>query len=98
MFAAFASAKVQAARSSKSYGDGGAFTIGGGSHASGNDTSLGVHNGAERKVERGEMVTVFSKAAVNKYGAKKLSGVVAAVNQKLLQTVMKIPTMLITKC
>jgi hypothetical protein len=69
MFASFVSAKAQAKKSSK-YGKGGIFDINsGGSHESGNDTSLGIHSGRERKVERGEKVGVLSKKAVRQYGS-----------------------------
>jgi len=51
MWGSFAYAKTKANQVT-SYGEGGSFDIGGGTHASGNDTSLGVHGGKERKVQK----------------------------------------------
>jgi len=60
---------VQKAKSIKAtrYGKGGIIDIGGGSHESGNDTSLGVHGGIERIVEGGEKVFVVNKTSSKKY-------------------------------
>ena len=60
---------VQKAKSIKAtrYGKGGMIDIGGGSHESGNDTSLGVHGGIERIVEGGEKVFVVNKTSSKKY-------------------------------
>lgn len=81
MFGAFASSKIQARKASRSrsYGDGGDFDVTGGSHASGNDVSLGVHNGVERRVEGGEKVAILSKRAVRKYG-RDIGSIVKSLN------------------
>ncbi|MDB4302983.1 hypothetical protein N9936_01255, partial [bacterium] len=80
MFASFAASRIQAAKATKNYHDGGAFAIGGGSHQSGNDTSLGVHNGMERRVEGGEIVSVFNRKAVKQYGKNGISDIVQDIN------------------
>jgi hypothetical protein len=67
MWGTFLNAKVKAVQATK-YANGGLFDVGGGSHASGNDTSLGVHGGRERRVQRGERVAVINDRASKKYG------------------------------
>ena len=73
---------VQKAKSIKAtrYGKGGMFDIGGGSHESGNDTSLGVHGGIERIVEGGEKVFVVNKTSSKKY-RNMLPNLVDSINK-----------------
>lgn len=78
MFASFAASKIKARNATK-LGDGGTFDVSGGSHASGNDTSLGVHGGREIKVEKGERVGVISAKSVRKYGST-VSDVIDSLN------------------
>ena len=95
MWGAFFASKAKAIQATK-YGRGGEFEIGGGSHESGHDTSLGVHGGKERKVERGEKVVVFNKKAVAKYGddisrfAKMINGQTIEKQTKELFTISEI--------
>ncbi len=86
MFGAFTLAKVQAGQITKSqeFGEGGEFEIGGGTHASGNDTSLGVHNGKNMRVQRGEKVAIFNHKANKKYGSQ-LSGIIEGANRLKLE-------------
>ena len=79
MFGSFIFAKAQARKVSK-FGSGGSFNIGGGSHSSGNDTSLGVHNGVEMRVEKGEKAGIFSRGAVNRYGSE-INEVIKSMNK-----------------
>ena len=66
MWGSFIASKAQAAKLTR--GKGGHTIIGGGSHASGNDTSLGfTDNGREVYAEKGEMNATFSKKMTNKY-------------------------------
>ncbi len=81
MFGAFAAQKVQARKATRSFGGGGEFDIMGGSHASGNDVSLGYHNGVHMKAEGGEKAAIFNKQAVRKYGPG-LTGLIAGVNSR----------------
>ena len=62
------------------YGKGGMFDVGGGSHDSGNDTSLGVHGGVERVVEGGEKVFVVNKTSSKKY-RNMLPNLVDSINK-----------------
>lgn len=62
------------------YGKGGMFDVGGGSHASGNDTSLGVHGGRERIVEGGEKVFIVNKTSSKKY-RNMLPNLVDSINK-----------------
>lgn len=62
------------------YGKGGMIDIGGGSHESGNDTSLGVHGGIERIVEGGEKVFVVNKTSSKKY-RNMLPNLVDSINK-----------------
>jgi hypothetical protein len=81
MFGAFAAQKIRAARVTRSLGKGGDFMIEGGSHASGNDVSFGVHGGQEIKVEGGEQAAVFSRKMVKKYGKGRISDIVKSINK-----------------
>ncbi len=85
MITAFIAAKVQARRVSR-FGDGGDFDIKGGSHSSGNDVSLGVHNGVEMKAEGGEKAAIFSRKSVRKYGRGRISDIVKSLNKGDFQT------------
>ena len=79
MWGTFVGAKIKAGQvTSETYGEGGDFEVGGGTHASGNDTSLGVHGGKERRVERGERVFI-----VNRRNSKKYSGILPTVIDSL---------------
>lgn len=74
MLAAFIASKSKAAEAAKvQYGEGHAELIGGGSHASGNDSPLAYDaNGRERRVEGGEVIGIFKKRAVHEIGANRL--------------------------
>lgn len=93
MFAAFISFKAQASSaasqvsslsksSTSNYGEGGLEFIGGGTHASGNDTDLGIKNskGKRMKVERGEAVAVINHHKTKKY-KKVLPAIVESLNK-----------------
>ena len=77
MFGAFVTSKVKAFQlAKKQFGKGGFVEIGGGSHASGNDTPLGFQTeGKQAYGERGEVHTIYDKKTVKKYGASKLRDV-----------------------
>lgn len=93
MFAAFISFKAQASSaasrassltksSTSNYGEGGLEFIGGGTHASGNDTDLGIKNskGRRMKVERGEAVAIINHHKTKKY-KKVLPAIVESLNK-----------------
>lgn len=80
MWGSFAYSKTRANQVT-SFGEGGTFDIGGGTHASGNDTSLGVHGGKERRVERKEKVGVFNAKAVRQYGSSNLDNIIKDINK-----------------
>lgn len=93
MFAAFISFKAQASSaasqvsslnksSTSNYGEGGLEFVGGGTHASGNDTDLGIKNskGRRMKVERGEAVAVINHHKTKKY-KKVLPAIVESLNK-----------------
>lgn len=93
MFAAFISFKAQASSaasrassltksSTSNYGEGGLEFIGGGTHASGNDTDLGIKNskGKRMKVERGEAVAIINHHKTKKY-KKVLPAIVDSLNK-----------------
>lgn len=69
MFAAFIAAKIKAAELTSVYGEGGLEFLQGGSHASGNDIDLGIHNSRGRKMraEGGEAVAIINKSKTRKY-------------------------------
>lgn len=82
MIGAFINSKVQAKKVAQaSYGEGGDFDISGGSHSSGNDVSLGVHGGVERRVEGGEKAAIFNRKAVKRYGRGALSSIIKDINK-----------------
>jgi len=80
MWGSFAYSKSKASQAT-SYGKGGTFDIGGGTHSSGNDTSLGTHNGVERKVEKGEKVGVIKATAVRNYGRSTIDDIINSINK-----------------
>lgn len=69
MFGAFVAGRVKAAKLTKQkFGDGGLEIIGGGSHASGNDTPLGFQvNGKEAYAEKGEAHAIIPATKTKKY-------------------------------
>ncbi len=69
MLGTFAIAKVKAFQLArkKEFKHGGFEEIGGGTHASGNDTYLGSNAGADLYAERRESVGIFNAAATSKY-------------------------------
>lgn len=70
MWGSFAASKIKAAQATKSetYGEGTVELLQGGSHASGNDISLGrKSNGVERRAEGGEYFAVINKRNSRKY-------------------------------
>lgn len=79
MWGAFLGSKAKALQSTK-YGEGGEFDVEGGTHSSGNDTSLGVHGGIDRRVEKGEKVSIFNRKATAKYKGK-LSSIINSINR-----------------
>jgi hypothetical protein len=83
MIGAFVASKVKANAATKAYGQGGEFDAVGGSHASGNDISLGVHGGVERRVEGGEKVAVFNRNATKRFG-RQISEFAQAANKGIL--------------
>lgn len=93
MLASFISFKAQASSaasqvsslsksSTSNYGEGGLEFIGGGTHASGNDTDLGIKNskGKRMKVERGEAVAIINHHKTKKY-KKVLPAIVDSLNK-----------------
>lgn len=83
MFSAFAITKVKA-RKAAQFSHGGYEEIGGGTHASGNDTVIGYNNETELRAERGESIGVFTGKARQKYG-KLLPGIVEDANKLKLE-------------
>lgn len=72
MLGAFLTAKIKAFQlaNKTTFGKGDVIDVQGGSHASGNDTALGMSfNGKPGFVERGEKVGIINKKAVRKYGS-----------------------------
>lgn len=69
MWGSFIAAKVRASQlAKKKFGDGGLEILGGGSHASGNDTSLGFNvDGRPAYGERGEAVAIIPTKQTRKY-------------------------------
>ena len=65
----------------ETYGEGHFEVIGGGSHASGNDTPLNIDK-RNRRVERGEAFAVFNKKATGHYGAGNLQRLVDGMNRQ----------------
>lgn len=70
MWGSFAAAKIRAAQLAKQeFGEGGLEILGGGSHASGNDTFLGFHTSEGRAAygERGEAHAIIPARTTRKY-------------------------------
>lgn len=83
MFGSFIGAKAKAFQLAKQeFGEGGYEKIGGGSHASGNDTFLGftTNEGKAAFGQKGESHAIFNDKAVSKYG-EHLPGLVESVNK-----------------
>ena len=90
MIAAFAisKAKAFALASKKTFGKGGLIDVKGGSHASGNDTALGVNvDGKPAYAEGGEKMAIFSKKASRKYPSE-LTKIVNAANAGKLHEIL----------
>lgn len=88
LLTAFGEAKVKAYQLAK-YGSGGYEEVTeGGTHASGHDTMLGIHNrrGRQMVVERGEGIGVFTRAARARYGSRGLKNLVDAANRGQIGT------------
>jgi len=81
MFGSFAAAKIKANKiTKKTLGKGGYETIGGGSHASGNDTFVGSNSQGEQVyAERGETMGVFKRKSVRRYG-NRIKDLVNSIN------------------
>ena len=77
----FIAAKAMAAQAAN-YGEGGFEVLQGGSHASGHDIALGTTNrhGRQMHAEGGEGMGIFSRQAMWRYGARRIEGVVKAIN------------------
>jgi len=82
MWGSFAAAKIKAAEVSK-YGEGGFEVLEGGSHASGHDIDLGVRNrrGRRMRAEGREGLGIFSRRAMDHYGANNIEAMVNSVNR-----------------
>ena len=82
MWGSFIAAKTKAAEVSK-YGEGGFEVLEGGSHASGHDIDLGVNNrkGRRMRAEGKEGLGIFSRRAMNHYGANNIEAMVNSVNR-----------------
>lgn len=85
MFGSFAAAKIKANNiTKKTLGKGGYEKIGGGSHASGNDTFVGKNSSNEQVyAERGETMGVFRKKSVRQYGSR-IKDLVNSINSGTL--------------
>ena len=82
MFGAFVQSKIKANEVSK-YGEGGFEVLEGGSHASGHDIDLGVSNrrGRRMRAEGKEGLGIFSRRAMEHYGANNIEAMVNSVNR-----------------
>lgn len=85
MWASFAAAKVKARQvtaSEQKYGEGGLEFLEGGSHASGNDISLGTKNsrGKNMRAEGGEALAIINKRNTRRY-RKQLPGIIESLNK-----------------
>ena len=68
MFGAFAATRVKAAQLAKEeFAEGDFSIIGGGSHASGNDTLVGIQGNKAQFAERGEARIILSRQRTNEY-------------------------------
>lgn len=85
---AIAKAKAFALASKKTFGKGGIIDVKGGSHASGNDTPLGVDvGGRPAYAEGGEKMAIFSKKASRRYPSE-LTKIVNAANAGKLHEIL----------
>lgn len=81
MFGSFLFSKIKAAQLAKrKFSKGDYVDIGGGSHASGNDTVIYRRPGEEGRAERGESLAVFNAQAKRKYG-RNLPKIVNDINR-----------------
>lgn len=90
MFGSFLSSKTKAKEATQ-YSEGGYLEVGGGSHASGNDTTFAVVNGREHKAERGEAHAIFTGRATSKYG-DLIPNMVDATNALQLENMISVPS------
>lgn len=91
MIGAFAAAKIKAFQlaNKKTFGKGGLIDVEGGSHASGNDTPLGVNvGGRPAYVERKEKIAVFNKKVSQSMGSE-LPRIVQAINRGKFNDIYK---------
>lgn len=83
MFSSFAIAKIKANQitASAQYGEGGLEFLEGGSHASGNDISLGTKNskGKNMRAEGGEALAIINKKNTRRY-RRQLPGIIESLN------------------
>jgi hypothetical protein len=85
MWGSFAAAKVKARQvtaSEQEYGEGGLEFLEGGSHASGNDISLGTKNakGKNMRAEGGEALAIINKRNTKRY-RKQLPDIIESLNK-----------------
>ena len=83
MWGTFIAAKVKAANvTSQKYGEGGLEILEGGSHASGNDISMGMTNsrGRAMRAEGGEAVAIINRRNTRKY-RKALPDIIDSLNK-----------------
>ena len=82
MWGSFAAAKIKANQVTKQqkFGEGNFEVLGGGSHQSGNDISLGINNGIERRAEGGEALAIIKKSSTRKY-KKILPSIISSLNK-----------------
>ena len=85
MWASFAAAKTKARQvtaAEQEYGEGGLEFLEGGSHASGNDISLGTKNsrGKNMRAEGGEALAIINKRNTKRY-RKQLPGIIESLNK-----------------
>lgn len=83
MFGSFTYAKIKASQvtASAQYGEGGLEFLEGGSHASGNDISLGTRNskGKNMRAEGGEALAIINRRNTKRY-RKQLPGIIESLN------------------
>ena len=86
MWGAFLAAKLRASKlTKKKYGKGDTILIGNGSHASGNDTPLGIQvDGQPAYAEQGEAMAVIAKKRVKQYGFGTISNIIDQINKGTL--------------
>jgi len=86
MFGSFAFAKIKAGQAAKKkeFADGGLEILGGGSHASGNDTVIGHNNGHELRGEKDEALAVINKHKTRKY-KNILPGIIKSLNKGIFE-------------